>query len=852
MSFHKFYENWNKFLKEEEEINEVTEEELDHISPILHDLKPKDLPFGNMFGDKTRLIQPMMTKDENIKTLKELLEKSGYVPDFTTGKATYYTVTFPPTRADERPTTLILTTAQHNLLNKKEGESEEKYQERAKRIRKREVSIGKLLQKGSRLFDAAKKTQSEYEDERSKKASALAHKDFSRLTDVFPGMMEERDYGYPINWFKKLSEWWNKKSTFYRENPEAAEKGTTDDYSIVYSRHPIDVLRMSDHDNIESCHSPRSRGGPGEYYKCAVAEAHGHGAIAYVIKNEDLQNLVEEEEVEDIQGLLDLYDNEDKELFYDRERPDKSGDIEPVSRVRLRQYGHPGLGIRLMVPEKRIYGSDRHPSFLKQVVDWAKENQKDVIDKVLNSKGVEDPSKSAFKTDHRLQKTKMNLGGWERYGGSYQDTQDPEMFQYFFDLEKYGTMGRVKHDDTTEDSLELYGGIIAEWQHEVNMIEQRSNRGYYSAEIEGQVRQQDDLDGLGIDVTATFFVRIPKSEFLFSDSLQETGGEAIKNIYQQLNYSTHGISRESDWADSYITYDVEDGTVVIRVPLKIKSINPEGRSYARNPDDFQEIADAVKKIDEQRDDIESIVKTYLKKEGVMKGGAIYRLAFSLENEQHKEWEWESDGYDTNMHELTYVEVSTKQYVNLDDLIQKIPVKLERGGALASEGIKILFDGRAYRADDGEGNFKWWEVVSEEFENKKLGGFKNAEEIEDYSRHEIAKMILKSRDFHIAVRLLFRDAVGGVEGEFKYPYTEMKSGGMGADDEWSLKFTMNIDDDTDDDVVESAHNIIEAVDDEDELKDIFRRAFAKVAKVSASPTSIKEVKNYFSKYKFLLD
>ena len=125
MSFHKFYENWNKFLKEEEEINEVTEEELDHISDILHDLKYDDLPFGNMFGDKTRLIQPMMTKDENIKTLKELLEKSGYVPDFATGKATYYTVTFPPTRADERPTTLILTTAQHNLLNKKEGESEE-------------------------------------------------------------------------------------------------------------------------------------------------------------------------------------------------------------------------------------------------------------------------------------------------------------------------------------------------------------------------------------------------------------------------------------------------------------------------------------------------------------------------------------------------------------------------------------------------------------------------------------------------------------------------------------------------------------------------------------------------------
>ena len=75
MSFHKFYENWNKFLKEEEEINEVTGEELDHISDILHDLKYEDLPFGNMFGEKTRLVQPMVTKDENMEALKELLEK---------------------------------------------------------------------------------------------------------------------------------------------------------------------------------------------------------------------------------------------------------------------------------------------------------------------------------------------------------------------------------------------------------------------------------------------------------------------------------------------------------------------------------------------------------------------------------------------------------------------------------------------------------------------------------------------------------------------------------------------------------------------------------------------------------
>ena len=835
MSYYKLHESWNKFLKEEEEINEVTEEELDHISDILHDLKYDDLPFGNMFGDKTRLVQPMVTKDENMEALKELLEKSGYVPDFATGKATYYTVTFPPTRAEERPITHILTTAQHNLLDKKEGESEEKYQERAKRIRKREVSIGKLLQKGSRLFDAAKKTQSEYEDERSKKASALAHKDFSRLADAFPGMMGERDYGYPTNWFKKLSEWWNKKSTFYRENPEAAEKGTTDDYSIVYSRHPIDVLRMSDHDNIESCHSPRSRGGSGEYYKCAVAEAHGHGAIAYVVKNKDLQKLVEEEEVEDIQGLLDLYDNEDKELFWDIERSE--GDIQPVSRVRLRQYGHPGLGIRLMVPEKRIYGSDRHPAFLKQVVDWAKENQKEEIDKITNSPDVFD--KEGY----------LNLRKWERYGGSYQDTYDPEMFHGFLGFK---TDGRTAHDNTTEDSLELNRNIIEEWQNEVDEIVQRYNRSYASTHIEATV-EDDGGDGAYVSVDAKIFVKIPESELKFG-AYGERPRAAIDDVYSVLN--DYGY----EWAGSWVTYNVQDGDVVIRIPIEIEVINPEGVGYAYSPDDFRELAYAVDKVDDQRDAITEIIRSYLKREGVMSGGALQRLAFSLENERQYEWDYDiDDDYDP-----TYVNVLTKQYVNLNDLIQKMPVKLERGGALASEGIKILFDGseiaRAYRADDGEGNFKWWEVVSEEFENKKLGGFKDTKEIEEYARHEIAKMIVGStmktrkfiRDFHIEVRRLFRDAVGGVEGEFKYPYSEIESGGMDADDEWTLKFKLDISDDEPDDVVENVHNIIEAVDDEDEIKDIFRRAFAKVAKVSASPTSIKEVKNYFSKYKFLLD
>ena len=45
---------------------------------------------------------------------------------------------------------------------------------------------------------------------------------------------------------------------------------------------------MSDFEDITSCHSPPSRGGGDSYYKCAVAEAHGHGAVAYVAKTENI------------------------------------------------------------------------------------------------------------------------------------------------------------------------------------------------------------------------------------------------------------------------------------------------------------------------------------------------------------------------------------------------------------------------------------------------------------------------------------------------------------------------------------------------------------------------------------
>ena len=48
--YKKLFEGFKNYIKEEE-IKEVTEEELGDIEDILLTLTPEDLPFGDIFGD---------------------------------------------------------------------------------------------------------------------------------------------------------------------------------------------------------------------------------------------------------------------------------------------------------------------------------------------------------------------------------------------------------------------------------------------------------------------------------------------------------------------------------------------------------------------------------------------------------------------------------------------------------------------------------------------------------------------------------------------------------------------------------------------------------------------------------
>lgn len=185
---------------------------------------------------------------------------------------------------------------------------------------------------------------------------------------------------------------------------------TNEDYSIVISRSPVDLLRMSDHIHddghiIQSCHSP----GNG-WFHCAIEEAKTGGAIAYAVKTKDIINVK----------------LQDKEIFRDNDR-NKDGII-PIERLRLRRFTIPQVG-EILIPELRTYPATQEykkksvPGFQQAVTKWAKESQTAIIEEINKN----------YKTlEQALQKAQLR-------GGSYQDNKAGELWSKFFDTNIQGS-----------------------------------------------------------------------------------------------------------------------------------------------------------------------------------------------------------------------------------------------------------------------------------------------------------------------------------------------------------------------------------------------------------------------------
>lgn len=308
--------------------------------------------------------------------------------------------------------------------------------------------------------------------------------------------------------------WWN-----HSGDPvsELKRSKTAHEYAIIVSRHPIDIARMSDHDGWTSCHAPS-----GSYFNCAIADAKGSGAIAYVVEKSDLNNI----------------DLQSPEIFKDKHRG-VSG-VSPISRVRIRKFVHKEEGYDLAVPEDRTYGKT-FPGLTDSIRDWALKSQQSVL------KGK-----------------RVSMDEFKLMGGSYQDTRGSHLFNHFFG------------DDIDSGDVE-YGGeddngqaMFDQYEEEVGIIENEFRNSFTICGYYASVEESDNEPYVFIGGYA--FIEIPENLSL----LDRKADRSLRNILEKW-------AKNNDYVTMYTT-DVEIEDNKIRFDLESdEDPTPDGlRDFIEN------------------------------------------------------------------------------------------------------------------------------------------------------------------------------------------------------------------------------------------------------------------------------
>lgn len=381
-------------------ISEVSERDIELITDILEDLQPEALAFNDLFNGKIRfaLKTAPLRGNKNIDLLYRIFEKNGYELDFIKGTAS--------------------------------KDVETQYGKK-----KRTMKVGKILSRAAAAISSLFKVPGESEKTKQDLRQVL----IQLLPKITLGEMGK---------ISELGEFWANESERYR-NPTSL-------YSefIIISRHPIDVIRMADFEKIESCHSPPSApGGGGSYYRCAIADARGNGAIAYLVDTSDIKKLVGDfNNIEELNQKLSELD--DQEIFKDNIR-DVQG-IVPKARVRIRRFDWEHLAAdldeetdtinkkvvdTLAVPESTVYPY-QYKSLYDRVSAWAKNSQQDLIDLIKSAK--------------------PEIDDFVRRGGTYTDNPDSELFEKLLGMRlPPGKLGQAQESDD-EAELEPEGGAITD------------------------------------------------------------------------------------------------------------------------------------------------------------------------------------------------------------------------------------------------------------------------------------------------------------------------------------------------------------------------------------------------------
>ena len=433
------FENFRKHLQEQEMnelrtkiLNEISDDDYEVIKRWMRNAPEEAYSFRNLFGNKKRIAIPVETgaADGPIGEIVRLFQDNDWEIDFK------------DSTVSKKMTSVI-------PKGPKAGE---------KITQTRKMRIGKALDYILKLIKNYEKALKEYDEAGGYPAEAAAltvgfddsDEDLKKLIDQKNAAYKKIEAVLPEHYtsfaavgarIPRMIEFWSKKAEFYRQNPEAAfEKESP--YVTILSRHPVDVVRMSDMNNIKSCHSRH-----GGYFHCAVAESRGHGPIAYLVPRDQFEQYFNVDLSETDPSEVDL-DQGDEEIFEDDQRGIPG--LRPEGRVRLRKFVSNEDGRMIAAPERRTYAPgirSTPPNFLKGVTQWALNNQKNIIG---------DPKKLA---------QEFYDEDWVRYGGHYEDTDDGRVMaamlepvlgddELLQDLEQSGNMPRADPDNREEDEIE--------------------------------------------------------------------------------------------------------------------------------------------------------------------------------------------------------------------------------------------------------------------------------------------------------------------------------------------------------------------------------------------------------------
>jgi rRNA processing protein Gar1 len=453
-----FVKAWRKHLQESDDnealrrkvLNEISEYDYEYIKDWMSNAPDEAYSFNNLFKGKKRIAitPPPSPAKGPIGNIVRFFNDNGYEIDFKDSVVTKDVTTVIPKgpRAGEKVTKKQKTRIGKafdvigNII-KQYKKANEEYKE-----------AGGFAAESA--MDIAGFDQKDPDDVKLKKAIEKKEAMENKLTSVLPESAPSYEaIEAQLPGFKQF---WNTKSQFYRENPQAAFT-KEDPYITILSRHPVDVVRMSDMEDIRSCHSRT-----GGYFQCAVAESRGHGPIAYSVPRKQFEDYFEVDLNETNPEDVDL-DQGDEEIFTDTDR-DIFG-MTPFSRVRLRKFVHDEDNRMLAVPETRTYTQGNRqapPGFLKSVVDWAVKSQEKAygdIEKLANDVSNEK---------------------WTRYGGTYRDTSDGGIFAAMFkgltNDEQYEMMSQAGDIGIKpEDEKQIQQDIDDPLEREVNEIMDSAN-----------------------------------------------------------------------------------------------------------------------------------------------------------------------------------------------------------------------------------------------------------------------------------------------------------------------------------------------------------------------------------------